>query len=76
MAAKYGHLGCLKYAHKNGCRWDSLTTTFARRGGHLECLEYAIANGCPENGGDQSTEDDEEWNNETDEDEIDDTFDD
>ncbi len=37
----------LKYAHENGCEWDSRTTVWASQGGHLECLEYARENGCP-----------------------------
>ena len=40
IAAKNGHLDCLKYLHENGCHW-------AARNGHLECLKYAHENRCP-----------------------------
>ena len=30
----------LRFAHENGCRWDSATTYYAARYGHLECLKY------------------------------------
>lgn len=45
-AAMNGHLDCLKYAHENGCPWDSQTTALAAEYGHLDCLEYARKNGC------------------------------
>jgi hypothetical protein len=46
VAAAYGHLDCLKYAHENGCFWDEVTCHCAARSGHLECLRYAHENGC------------------------------
>ncbi|ATZ80151.1 ankyrin repeat domain-containing protein [Bodo saltans virus] len=48
-AAINGHLECLKYAHENGCPWDSNTCLQAAGNGHLECLKYAHENGCPWN---------------------------
>ncbi len=47
-AAWGGYLQCLKYAHENGCPWDSRTTTVAKNNVVKVCLEYALANGCPE----------------------------
>ena len=41
-----GHLDCLKYAHENGCEWDSKTCYGAAQYGHLDCLKYAHENGC------------------------------
>jgi hypothetical protein len=46
MAAKKGHLECLKYLHENGCECDSDTSKMAAFNGHLECLKYAHKNGC------------------------------
>jgi hypothetical protein len=46
MAAKKGHLECLKYAHENGCPWNSDTCSNAAQKGHIECLKYAHENGC------------------------------
>ena len=45
VAATYGHLECLKYAHTHGCYWDAKTCK-AAAGGHLECLKYAHTNFC------------------------------
>ncbi|ATZ81227.1 ankyrin repeat domain-containing protein [Bodo saltans virus] len=47
VAARKGHLVCLKYAHENGCKWDKKTCQYAAENGHLECLKYAHENGCP-----------------------------
>lgn len=47
LAAENGHLNCLKYAHENGCPWDSYTCSNAAENGHLDCLKYAHENGCP-----------------------------
>ena len=47
IAARNGHLECLKYAHENGCPWDKFTCADAARNGHLECLKYAHENDCP-----------------------------
>jgi hypothetical protein len=40
------NLECFKYAHENGCYWNSLTCSFAAQEGKLDCLKYAIDNGC------------------------------
>ncbi len=53
-AAEYGHLDCLRYAHENGCRWNSNTCMFAAENGHFDCLRYAHENGCPWDGSDVS----------------------
>ncbi|ATZ80107.1 ankyrin repeat/DNA polymerase domain-containing protein [Bodo saltans virus] len=47
IAAKNGHLICLKYAYINGCLWDTETCKSAAENGNLECLQYAHENGCP-----------------------------
>jgi len=46
MAAKNGHLNCLKYARENGCLWGKMTCSNAAEQGHLDCLKYAHENGC------------------------------
>jgi hypothetical protein len=45
-AAERGHLECLRYLHKNGCKWDAWSCIFAALNGHLECLKYLHENGC------------------------------
>ena len=40
MAAKNGHLECLKYAHENNCPLDSEIFYYAAENGHLDCLKY------------------------------------
>ena len=45
-AASVGDIERLKRAHKNGCKWNEMTTLGAARSGHLECLMYAHKNGC------------------------------
>ena len=47
IAAKIGHLECLRYLHEHGCPWDSMTCSSAASRGHLECLKYAHEHGCP-----------------------------
>jgi hypothetical protein len=49
MAAKSGHLDCLKYAHENGCPWDADTCYYAESYRQEHCLMYALENGCPYN---------------------------
>ena len=48
MAAGFGHLEVLQWAHENGCAWNSDTIKAARNMGHLELANWALANGCPE----------------------------
>jgi hypothetical protein len=38
---------CLKYAHENGCPWNSWTCVYAAQNAQLECLKYLHENGCP-----------------------------
>jgi hypothetical protein len=45
-AAENGHLECLKFSRKNGCKWHPETTYVAAFNGHLKCLQYAHENGC------------------------------
>jgi len=45
-AAEHGHLDCLQYAHRQGCKWDVLVLTKSAYNGHLHCLQYALENGC------------------------------
>ena len=47
VAAKYGHISCLKWLRENGCDWDADTCSFAAGGGHLSCLIWLRENGCP-----------------------------
>jgi hypothetical protein len=47
MAAKGGHIACLKYAHKSGCTWTKKTCEQAAKHGHVKCLRYAHMNNCP-----------------------------
>jgi hypothetical protein len=47
MAAKNGHLKCLRYAHENGAQLDERVCIYAASSGHLECLRYAHENGAP-----------------------------
>ncbi len=49
IAAQYGRLDCLRYAHENGCPWDETTCRYAAQYGHLDILRYAHENGCPWN---------------------------
>jgi hypothetical protein len=46
LAAKNGHLDCLRYAHENGCEMSHLITVEAAANGHLDCLQYAHSQGC------------------------------
>lgn len=46
VAAGRGHMNLLRYAHENGCPWDSSTTTAAAYSGHSECFLYAYEHGC------------------------------
>ncbi|AJF97379.1 ankyrin repeat protein [Pandoravirus inopinatum] len=47
VAARHGHLDCLKLAHRSGIKWDAKVAMAAARGGHLNCLAYAHEYGCP-----------------------------
>ncbi|GFH52444.1 ankyrin repeat domain-containing protein [Chaetoceros tenuissimus] len=46
LAAREGHLDCLRYLHENGCEWDSHSCRTAAGNGHLHCLRYLHENGC------------------------------
>ena len=46
-ACKRGYVGTLKWAHENGCPWDTDTCRYAAKFGHLHCLQWAHENGCP-----------------------------
>jgi hypothetical protein len=46
IAARLGHLDCLKYLHKNGYPWNNDTCNEAAANGHLDCLKYAHKHGC------------------------------
>jgi hypothetical protein len=35
VAARYGHLKCLQYAHNNGCPWNEETCEYAAQNGHF-----------------------------------------
>lgn len=45
-AAAYGHLDCLMFLHKNGCKWDCNTIVSAAQNNQLACLKYMHENGC------------------------------
>lgn len=47
MAARRGHLACLKGAHESDFPWDHWTTTRAAEEGHIHCLEYLHEQKCP-----------------------------
>jgi hypothetical protein len=47
LAAEYGNLTILKYAHENHYHWNELTCWYAAKYGHLDCLKYAHEQGCP-----------------------------
>ena len=54
LAAKYGKMNCLQWAHENsykwnGCRWSQIICATAAINGHLDCLKYAHENNCPLN---------------------------
>ena len=36
----------MKWAHQNGCVWDSSTCADAASNGHLEVIKWAHQNGC------------------------------
>ena len=54
VAALFGNIDCLRYAHEgNGdedfvpCPWNNRTCIAAAQEGELECLQYAHEHGCP-----------------------------
>ena len=49
IAAREGHLSCLKFAHENGYPFTYFATSNAARNGNLACLDYLHAKGCPWN---------------------------
>ena len=42
----WGLLNFLKYAHENGCAWDTDTCSKSAENGHIACLKYAHENNC------------------------------
>ena len=46
VAARYGTIDCLMYAHASGCPWESDTCRDAAEAGNLNCLSYAHEHGC------------------------------
>lgn len=40
------HIECLKYAHENGCDWDSTVCTYLAEHGQLDALKWAHEEGC------------------------------
>ena len=46
-AASRGHLACLIWARKIGCKWNTWECKNSARNGHLLCLMWARKNGCP-----------------------------
>jgi len=44
--ARTGHLEILKYAHENGCAWDSTTCEAAEMCGNVDILKYVQEKGC------------------------------
>ena len=42
LAAKNGHLACLKYARENGCTLTIKAPEAAAENGHLDCLVYMM----------------------------------
>jgi hypothetical protein len=47
IAAKNGHLDCLRYLHEHGCPWGFRESAECAEGGHLDCLQYLHEQGCP-----------------------------
>ncbi len=47
IAAAYGKLNILKYAHENEYPWNESVFSAAAENGHLDCLKYLHANRCP-----------------------------
>ena len=48
LAAKNGHLDCLKFLHKVAkAPWDSRAVEIAFKENESECLHYLLNNGCP-----------------------------
>ena len=46
LAAKNGHLNCLKYLHNCKFKWDYCTIVAAAKNDHFDCVKYACENGC------------------------------
>ena len=47
FAALAGKLDVIKFARKNGWKWDTRTCSEAAKEGHLEIIIWARNNGCP-----------------------------
>ena len=46
LAACWGSVDCLSFAHASGCPWDQSTCAAAAAFGNLHCLAYAHEQGC------------------------------
>ena len=46
IAASYGHLNCLEFAHQHGVHMNSYTCYEALVNGNWPCLYYCYKNGC------------------------------
>ena len=44
MAAQYGYIKCLNYAHDNGCPWDVDVFDKAEENENIDCMKYYIEN--------------------------------
>ena len=47
VAARFGHLGVLRWLRSQGCQWDERTCHFAATAGQLEILEWARSQNPP-----------------------------
>ena len=48
LAARNGHLECLKYLRETAkAPWNSAAVRDAQKNNHPECLQYLLDNNCP-----------------------------
>ena len=48
IAAKCGHLDCLKYLHETAkAPWNDWSVYHAHKNNHLDCVQYLLDNNCP-----------------------------